>query len=62
MLKRAITLAMSITADLMIVIGSIAVGSSKGTNIIGLALFAIGFGVALKLWRRVPPMTSPAVS
>lgn len=53
MLKHAITLAMFIIGDLMIVIGSIAIGSSIGTSILGLALFAIGFGSEVKVWHRV---------
>ena len=51
MLKHGITLAMFIIGDLMIVIGSLAIGSSMGT--IGLALLAIGFGIEVNVWSRV---------
>ncbi|HEY6515927.1 MAG TPA: hypothetical protein VIY50_07265 [Steroidobacteraceae bacterium] len=53
MLKHGITLAMFIIGDLMIVIGSLAIGSSMGTTIIGLALLAIGFGIEVNVWSRV---------
>ncbi len=53
MLKHGTTLAMFIIGDLMIVIGSIAIGSSIGTSIIGLALFAVGFGTEVNVWRRI---------
>lgn len=53
MLKHGTTLAMFIIGDLMIAIGSIAIGSSIGTSIIGLALFAVGFGTEFNVWRRV---------
>lgn len=52
MLKHAVMLAMFIIGDLMIVIGSIAIGRSIGTSIIGLALCAIGFGTEVNVWRR----------
>jgi hypothetical protein len=53
MLKHGFKLAMFIAGDLMIVIGSIAIGSSVATSIIGLALFAIGFGTEINVWRRI---------
>lgn len=55
MLKHGITMAMFIIGELMIMIGSIAIGSSTGTTIIGLALLAIGFGTEVHVWRRVSP-------
>lgn len=53
MLKHGTILAMFIIGDLMIVIGSIAIGNSIGTSIIGLALCAIGFGTEVDVWHRV---------
>jgi hypothetical protein len=51
--RHGFTLAMFIIGDLMIVIGSIAVGSSTATSIVGLALLAIGFGIDANMWRCV---------
>lgn len=53
MRKHAITLAMFIIGDLMLVIGSIAVRSSIATSIIGLGLLALGFGAEVNVWQRV---------
>lgn len=52
MLKHGFTLAMFIAGDLMIVIGSIAIGASVGKSIIGLALLSIGFATEVNVWRR----------
>ncbi len=53
MLKHGTALAMFIIGDLMIVIGSIAIGSSIGASIIGLGLFTIGFATEVTVWRRI---------
>jgi len=59
MLKHAFTLGLFVIGDLMIVIGSTAVGTSMTTSIIGLALFAIGFGTEVNVWRLVARTRSP---
>ncbi|MGH8199525.1 MAG: hypothetical protein ACREVO_04065 [Steroidobacteraceae bacterium] len=53
MLKHGATLALFIIGDLMIVIGSIAIGSSIGTSVIGLALFTVGFATEVTVWHRI---------
>lgn len=59
MLKHAVTLGLFVIGDLMIVTGSTAVGSSITTSIIGLALFAIGFGAEVNAWRLVARTHGP---